>query len=454
MEVNRLAYLTAMGSLRPPSPNGDWSKPQDAPHKSVIDMMASGVSHIKVLKVDIDAQHLCVCLPHNMLTCCHPAVDMENLLGSGSFGKVYASGPGICAKVFTSAEAFYHETVMMDLVALARSYNCDDFKSVCLQFYLSACITCKTIWYPRFSQSLHTFKDFTVDHLHDLDREFKGLTDAVFFLNQKCGLFHGDICPSNILVETFKGPGSGIKSLILTDLGTAAIHAGNTFKSLSINNPQDDSVIYNAQIYLSPFLVCKDYVKPLCVLRRCYLLRHHAQDVDVEEITDTVVGQNMALKIDCSTLLQVLLLVLARVMEQPNSLTYESWLREIEDDSSDAYFLLLLGPKLVLLTHLSQLWEINFDVGVNTQGVLSRGQLPHPHTRLLKECCQLFREEFDAVVKEEVLIKLGQGVLKNIIFELLQFDYFEIHGRQPQHGLFAQSHAARADSEHGNWRTS
>ncbi|AAX58071.1 ORF36 [Ovine gammaherpesvirus 2] len=417
--------------------SGDSSELQPVASKSAIDTLATSLSHLQVLKVRPHTGHVTVCLPFSMYQCTHPPVAEETLLAKGAFGKVYSSYSGMCAKVFASRNAFFHETVMMDLVALARESSRSDLQSLCLQFYLGACAPCKTIWYPRYSGSLKSVKNLSVAHAEDLAREFQGLIDAVFFLNKKCGLFHGDICPANVLVEASATDKARIRSLILTDLGTAVVHAGNKFTDIDLKVPASGEDVYKVRVSLNPFHVCKDYVKPFCVLHRCYLLRHHSQRVDVDALYAATIGQQMALTIDCSALLQALLIVLSRILESSNDRTCESWLREVDDDSAATYFLVLLAPKLVLLNFLNQLWQLNLEVGVDIDGVLTQGQLPQGHSDLLSNTCRLFTEVYRPLVKESALAQLRQSALRATVTKLVEFDYFSLQGREPHHGLSA-----------------
>lgn len=421
-----------------------------------MDLMATNICHLQVMDVFNDTEQITAYLPAYMHSCNHPAINYAELIAGGVYGKVYGSSAGLCAKVFTSRNAFLQEFVMADLASLAREQYRNEMSTLCMQFYMGACIHCSAIWYPRYNGSLENFRDLSYDHIPALAREFSGLKSAIEFLNKKCGIFHGDVSPDNILVEQDGSETSVIKTLILTDLGTSAIHSGNRFKSVTLLDSSTNAIMYNVQNFRNPFLVCKDDVKPMCILRRCYLLRQHAGGFNIMQMGEEHVDQKMALIIDSSALLQVLLAMLSRIMEMSNERTYESWLSETVDNNTSIYYLHLLAPKLVLLNILSHIWHTNLDVGVNSSGVLASGQLPADHSAVLQHSCFTFEREFETLIFEPFLEDLDDEGLKQIFLELLAFDYFDPVGRneQQRNGLFAQSDAPGTNAQHGNWRAS
>ncbi|AAO12339.1 kinase [Porcine lymphotropic herpesvirus 3] len=451
MEEYRMNFLEYNLMLTMSSSTGDSRQCHDVQQVEdyALSLLAIRLNHLEVSSLSFENSHMSVILPNYMNQCDHPPVDNQEQISRGTYANIYSSSPGICAKVFHTEQAFLHETIVADLISIAKEHYREDVKHLSLQTYLGACHICKTIWYPRYMCSLDNFFDLSTQHIPDLSREFLALKDAVEFLNFKCGLFHSDVSADNILVEPMGHPNT-IRSLILADVGIGTIHAGNAFKAITVKG-RDGGILYNMYNFKTPFLVCKDDVKPLCILRRCYLLRKHSHGIDVMDTGEQMVGQKMAFLIDISALCQVFISMLARVIELTGDCTYDSWLLEIQDNLESTYYLTLLAPKLFMYELLANLWGIDIDVGINSIGVMAHGQLEAPHRALLNRAYEEFKQHFEPLISPSFLQALKNKDLQRTFLNLSELDYFEPRGAS-QNGHFRQQNTPGRGTQSRNWR--
>ncbi|AAM22135.1 kinase [Suid gammaherpesvirus 3] len=451
MEGHMMNFLDYNLTLTTSLSTGDSSDYQNVlkVEDCALDLLATRLNHLEVTNISFENHHMSLMLPNCMDLCDHPRVESDEKIAEGTYANIYQSSPGICAKVFKTEQAFLHETIISDLIAISKEHHRNDVKHLCLQTYLGACHPCKTIWYPRYMCSLDNFFDLSCRHIPDISREFSALKDAIEFLNGKCGIFHSDISSDNILVEPNGSPDS-IRSLILADVGIGTIHTGNHFRSITVK-ARDEKILYNMYNLKTPFLVCKDDVKPLCILRRCYLLRKHAHGIEFLETGQEMVGENMALIIDISTLCQVFISVLARIIEVTQDFTYDSWLLDVQDNLESTYYLTLLAPKLFMYEMLSHEWGMYIDVGVNSVGVMACGQLEASHALLLNQAYEDFKQQFQPVISQPFLQALNSQDLKLTFLNLSALDYFEPKGAV-HNGHFRQQNTTGRGKQSRNWR--
>lgn len=395
-------------------------------HGSCVDILVENTKHMTV--VEVCGSTAVVKLPKQFLECNHYSLtDGGVCLGSGAFGSVHLTTYYDCIKKFESSDGFYHELLACDLVAVAKAHSPTDASHRSLISYSNACTVCKTIFFPRYNGSLVDYQNWTRENVPILVREFRGLMDGIHFLNEKCGLFHADVSPCNILVNQDQG-NNLISGLILSDLGIACLHTGNSVTNLALKSSRGRQ-LYGMRCERNPFLVCKDTYKPLCMLCRCYLLTRHGRVANDGSVSEAV-GQKVAKMIDICSLAYCLLYAVERLLDSTGANPTSEFYNDSPDDDSDSkYYVQFLVPKVVLCEFLFGVWDVFVDLGVNSFGKTKYDIFSRGDAEQFSAWCNSFKAGFLRCLSPDFRRKIDDHGLMLLFLKLINNDYFGVHGR-------------------------
>lgn len=362
-------------------------------------------------------------LPEKYLTCSHPPVTDAKILGYGAFGMVsinpHYSG---VIKEFDSHTDFYHELLADDLIAVAkeRCHNINKHKN--LIDIVGACAPCKIIFYDRYTTSLDNYDEWSDLNMPHIVQEFQGLFNAINFLNEECGLFHSDISPCNILVQ-HKKSSMVLEKLVLTDMGIASLHSGNKITDMVLKSSKG-RLLYRMFYRRDPFYVCKDVYKPACVLSRCYTICLHTRR-KTQCVTLDAIGKAMALNIDVSSLAYCLLFVVERLLDSlglyPTRIFYDTVTQNAENPQ---YYLQFMVTKVVLLEFLSEIWEVGFNLGLDSKGNCQHVVIHPDDLHVFTNWCKAFKNTFKQSYMAKNIIKIQREDLRDMFQQLITYDHF------------------------------
>ncbi|AJG42961.1 virion protein kinase [Harp seal herpesvirus] len=392
----------------------------------VVSMLLGLEHHLSICEVTSNSIFLR--LPNTWKRCNHPTSKIKVSLGSGAYGSVQAVSKFECKKTFTNEISFLHEMITCDLVEIARLRGNLDVKTVNIISVSRVCLPCKEIYFPRMECNLYEFKHWTSENVPKLISGFNGLLDAVMFLNEKCGLFHSDISPCNILVDHCVNPGE-LGRLVLSDLGLASLHTNNDKICIGIKTARGKT-LYKMFYDRGPFLVCKDVFKPACVLFRCIAITSTTKS-PTSKLDCSPVDQSMAKIIDVSCLALCLLYAIERLMDiQKRSPTSKFFDACVAEDESPEYYMNCLVPRVVMMEFLSDLWHIDLNIGASSDGVFEHLSLTEHQRATFQSWCRKIRGTYLQDLFFHCSVLLSDPNLKSCFVNLLRFDYFSPCGKQ------------------------
>lgn len=428
MDVNMAAELSPTNS----SSSGELSVSPEPPRETqaflgkvtVIDYFTFQHKHLKVTNIDDMTETLYVKLPENMTRCDHLPITCEYLLGRGSYGAVYAHADNATVKLYDSVTELYHELMVCDMIQIGKA-TAEDGQDKALVDYLSACTSCHALFMPQFRCSLQDYGHWHDGSIEPLVRGFQGLKDAVYFLNRHCGLFHSDISPSNILVD-FTDTMWGMGRLVLTDYGTASLHDHNKMLDVRLKSSKGRQ-LYRLYCQREPFSIAKDTYKPLCLLSKCYILRGAGHIPDPSACGP--VGAQTALRLDLQSLGYSLLYGIMHLADSTHKIPYPN--PDMGFDRSDPlYFLQFAAPKVVLLEVLSQMWNLNLDMGLTSCGESPCVDVTAEHMSQFLQWCRSLKKRFKESYFFNCRPRFEHPHLPGLVAELLADDFFGPDGRR------------------------
>lgn len=364
-------------------------------------------------------------LPESYLECCHQSHTGTHLLGAGTYGRVFVNPHchGV-VKEFDIHSNFYHELLADDLVAMAaeKCNSYDNYENIIK--LTGACAPCKIIFYDRYSTSLDKYDSWSGPNMTRIVQEFHGLLKAITFLNEECGLFHSDISPCNILVQ--HGSNSKfLEKLVLSDLGISSLHSGNRVTDMVLKSSKG-RLLYRMFYRRDPFFVCKDVYKPACVLSRCYTICLYSSR-KASCVTTDAVGKAMAMTIDVSSLAYCLLFVIERTLDSlclhPSRTFYDTITDSAENPK---YYLQFMVPKVVMLEFLSDIWNIKFNLGLDSKGNCQHIIIEPSDLHVFTDWCKAFKTTFDLSFMAKNITKLQRQDLKDMFQHLITYDSFSL----------------------------
>lgn len=354
-------------------------------------VLTDGINH--------ESKIVYVKIPKKYSACNHGGFDYETRIGRGAFGHIVPmTRPSLtCAKRFNNSSDFYHELIMNDLIEMTMSFNYDLCNKVrpLLIGILGACVKCKAIFYKRYNCSLHHYRYWNTHNIRPLAENFRLLVDAIYFLNKTCNVFHSDISPCNILVETAYDS-SHILKLIITDLGISSICSGGDYEHITLRAPRGRN-IYCICSKRFPLGLCKDDYKPAFLLRHCHkIFKEKTLDPNTLSIAEPI-SQDLALRTDIVALGYTLLYVIERYIDSKRKYLTGHYYRNLQETRQQPlYYLKCAVPKVVLCNFLSCNFSKNINLGVSTSAKPTDLGLPVDEGREFLQQCGLFLEEVNA----------------------------------------------------------
>ncbi|AAK38235.1 ORF27 [callitrichine gammaherpesvirus 3] len=426
MEENTAMDTNLMNSQQISLSAGAWNNSHRSQNNTldvlenltVIDYFTFQHRHLKVTNIDKRTETLFVKLPDQMTTCDHEPISFNHLLGAGSYGAVYTHGTDATVKVYDSISELYHELMVCDMIQIGKEKS-ENGKTAALIDYLSACTHCHALFLTPYRCSLQDFDYWTDLVIDPLVQGFKGLKDALHFLNKNCGLFHSDVSPSNILVD-FTPHLWHMGKLVLTDFGNATLHSGNKMLDVRLKSSKGRQ-LYKMYYQREPFTVAKDTYKPFMLLSRCYVLRMMGKELD--PVTCGPMNDKTALNMDLQCLGYSLLYCLVKLADTTNKIPYPY--PNVGLPRSDAaYYLQFAAIKIVLLEVLSQLWNMDVNLGITSCGEVKCVALSQDHLSQFVRWCKSFKKRFAESQFFNCRMRLEHPELPELVGELLATDYF------------------------------
>lgn len=340
-------------------------------------------------------------------------------LGQGSFGRVKALNAEVVRKQFWESLNFYHELFWCELIALAKIRN-SSLEGERLLTPLTACVSCKQLFFKRYSRSLKDFEEWSPDVVEQLVSEFEQLHSAVIFLNEKCGILHSDISVDNILMEDAPG---GLGRLYITDFGVCALHSANPVTDAVIKSKKG-RVVSRISSERSVFSLSKDAYKPCLVLARCYA-QTLTENPDLHE--EFIIHSSAARKIDVICLGNCLLTCIEKILDVNNVNPIETFRdRYLDFCDSSTYYLLLLSSRVVITQFLSTIWTIQVTFNIDTHGICPSLSLRETHRRLFKNWCAAYLKLVHKCCSVESIRAVSCTRLRDIFVKLLDSDVFTV----------------------------
>lgn len=363
--------------------------------------------------------------PEKYWSCNHKKTDKNaQKLGQGSFGTVVKHSAYHVAKKFLDTTDMFHEVIGTEMVKLGVAMK-GKFN---LPILLSSevCIPCKTIFYPLKKSSLLAYHEWDDDSTEQLVDAFKGLSEAVDFLHETCNIFHSDIDPANILVEKIRGAESGIARLILTDFGVCSLHDLNKYTHIRLHD-KNDKTAYSMIYQRMPDEMCKQFFKPFFVLSYLY-----KRALRVPELNDPYgfgpVPHRIAYKVDTVALGMSLLWAIIKMTDITNKTrVFGSYDHMVPRRS--AYLIQLLAPKVVLLEILSDLWGLDLNLGLTSDGTSKGVILTTEDVQELRKCTAITKKNFADSLFFTHKYRLQNSELRNLVRDFMKHDYFVPDGR-------------------------
>ncbi|ARW78099.1 tegument serine/threonine protein kinase [Common bottlenose dolphin gammaherpesvirus 1 strain Sarasota] len=432
--MNATAAMTASrqtffnGGSRPPRASAD----SPLPLCTAIDKMGEQPKHLTATGTDKEHRTIYARLPSEYNNCAHgPVPKHRPKLGEGAFGCVYPVTDDTCVKVFTSHGTFYHEFIMNDLIALAMIHRDGrETRHHALLNLMNACVQCRVIFYPRCKFGLNKFRNWCPSNIPPLICGFEGLHDAIVFLNEKCGIFHSDVSPCNILIED-AGRGK-LGRLVLTDMGISSPHDGNRFNRCVLKSNKGKP-LYEISSTRNPFMVCKDAFKPAFLLSRCHTLKQRIEFENLEAWSCPI-GQRLALDIDTASLGYTLLYALERLLVcYDKDPTLDFYCKNGTDNQHLEYYLQFLVPKVVLCNLLSRIWNVQLHLGVNMRGETTATKLSPEHVTKFARWVEQFKTRLELSATPRSTDRIKNPQLAHLTCKLLSQDYFSEHGHGSRH---------------------
>lgn len=344
--------------------------------------------------INYESKILFVKIPKKYSICNHGHFDYETPIGRGAFGQVVplVSPHRTCAKKFNSSSDFYHELIMNDLIEMTMSYNYDLQKRrrPPLISLFGACVKCRAIFYHRYTCSLHHYKYWTTHNIRSFADNFRQLLDAIYFLNKTCNVFHSDISPCNLLVETAYDS-SYLKRLVLTDFGISSICSNGTYEHITLRAPRGRN-IYCICSRRVPFALCKDDYKPAFLLRHCHQIFKERMGGLPIALAEPIPAE-LALQTDISSLGYVVLFVIERYIDSRRKYLSGHYYRDLQETRQHPlYYLKCVVPKVVICDFLSRQFSRNINLGIDPSVDVTDSDLAPDDYSELKEQYTAFEE--------------------------------------------------------------
>lgn len=363
-------------------------------------------------------------LPDGYNRCTHaPIPTYRPKIGCGSFGNVYAMDDWTCAKMFYDAESFYQELMMSDLISLAKDYREEsETRHRALMKMLGACVPCRVIFFPRYHFNLSKFQNWCPENIQNIVNGFEGLYNALWFLNEKCGIFHSDVSPCNILVEIGARRGA-LGRLVLADVGISTPHEGNNFNKCILKSSRGRP-LFEVGSVRDPYDICKDAYKPACLLARCHALKVQRLEGDLQDGLFSV-SKKLALVIDTASLGYTLLFAIEKLIDYfEKDFMMEFYYKLGVEHNNPLYYLQFLVPKVVYCRLLSRLWNVKLDLGINMKGECSSTKLYPEHVSTFALWVEQFKDFLEKSLLSNITDRLKNTQLAHITCKLLAQDYF------------------------------
>lgn len=394
------------------------------------------VSFFSYLKTHITTTEQCnetiLVTPSIWDRCHHSAFTPGECLGEGGFGQVYevTNDPSLCMKKINKRSALYKEAALLDFIHLANLVQPCVAADKILQM-IFACSKCQCIVLPKMKCSLDTYRGWHPIHMDALLTGFRGLVDALSFLNFTCGLTHCDVSPSNLLVGL-----GGLADLVLSDLGISTmINCSNTPTKIRVCSREAGEVA-SLSVFNSPFYFGKKTYRPSTFLFSCY------QAIKVNKKADggfshwDTPEEGLRLDLAClyysfqDCLLGMLGFSHRKLDEFPRSTP--------PPDRAGKYLSYMLQRTVV--THLlCSFWSLSVETGLDIDGGSSNIHIPRNHRTYFKNLCDrslaLLHSNFSPQRARAVFTE----PVKVFCLQLLKLDSFNWkHGEVDFSGFFLQ----------------
>ncbi|ALE14748.1 ORF36 [Felid gammaherpesvirus 1] len=426
-KMRTLQILSYHGSFKDsPMHQNKLQQFKESDNDGVLAMLLNLQCHLSI--VEANPTSVFFKIPSRWKKCNHSTAKIKLALGSGSYGSVTAISKTECVKTFSTSKSFFHEMMVYDLVDIARMRSTYPQEGANIITMDGVCLKCKQLFFPRMQCNLYEYKHWTVENVSRLVRGFNGLLDAVLFLNEKCGFFHSDISPCNILVKQGFSQ-EEIGDLILSDLGLVSLHTGNRILHMGIKSSRG-KVLYEMSSERGPFSVCKDLFKPACILFRCFMITADTRSQKAK-FDCFLVDQQMARVIDVSSLALCLLYSIEQFMDvQKAAPTPNFYTICVVEDESPSYYMTCLIPRVVLLEFLSNLWHLKLDIGASSDGTFKHLNLCQQDKHNFQSWCNKAKKLYQKNLFYTSSILLSDPNLKFCLANLLSLDYFSPCGSQ------------------------
>ncbi len=185
--------------------------------------------------------------------------------------------------------------------------------------------------------------------------------------------------------------------------------------------------LYRLYCQREPFSIAKDTYKPLCLLSKCYILRGAGHIPDPSACGP--VGAQTALRLDLQSLGYSLLYGIMHLADSTHKIPYPN--PDMGFDRSDPlYFLQFAAPKVVLLEVLSQMWNLNLDMGLTSCGESPCVDVTAEHMSQFLQWCRSLKKRFKESYFFNCRPRFEHPHLPGLVAELLADDFFGPDGRR------------------------
>lgn len=397
--------------------------------------MLSGIEHVltrlkhsdrslRCFKL-VDGHILNVLFPTVYWRCRHkPIPKNAKRLGFGAFGNVVQLNKRFAAKHFVDTTDLIHEILASELVKEGMKVK-GQVLDLAIALNAGACIKCKVLFFPLKRFSLQRFGPWVPKNVPQLVAHFKGLQSAVQFLNNKCGLFHADIDPSNILVEQTPDP-SDLGRLYISDFGIASIHGGNPVHDIRVCD--DMSAFKYKMIYQrSASEFGKRTYRPFMVV--AYIYQRMLFPEMYDPYGDGPIPPFLAYKLDMLGVAYSLLYCMCALTDVTNQgRVFDMYVRKATTKSGQ--LLQSICPKTVILQLLSDYWQVPIDVGLTSEGSSSTPVKLKDADRLefIKFATQTKKQFANSQFFQNQSILENQE-LRDLFLDLIKHDRFDVTGK-------------------------